>query len=347
MEEMIFDEAFMQQLDRLQMAIALRLHEGMQGGRRSSAKGASLEFSDFREYEPGDDFRRIDWTAYGRLDKLFVKVFMEEKEAIFNLFIDTSKSMSFGVPTKGKTSLQIAAALSYIIMARQDRVNIRLLGAESRTFPMDGEDKKSRTVPENGVGQESRTVPVDGESQEGKTVPIDETSQKERTVSMETKITPRAGKGGFHQLLSSLSKTYFSSSKGICEELLREPIHGKGVSIILSDFLLEEGVESLEKVLSYLRYKKQHIILVQILCKEEQEPEDVGDFEFIDSESGKRVRLNLTPKMIEAYKKRLQDYRNQLEALVLKYNAKMVTVSAESDIETIILKDFYEKQIVF
>lgn len=335
MKEMIFDEAFMQQLERLQMAIALRLHEGMQGGRRSLAKGASLEFSDFREYEPGDDFRRIDWTAYGRLDKLFVKVFMEEKEAIFNLFVDTSKSMDFGTPTKGKTSLQIVAALSYIIMSRQDRVNIRLLGAESRTFPMNGEGKKSRTVP------------ADGESQEGITVPIDETSQKDRTVPMETKITPRAGKGGFHQLLSSLSRTHFSNSQGICEELLREPIHGRGVSIILSDFLLEEGIDALEKALSYLRYKKQHIILVQVLCKEEQEPEDMGDLEFIDSESGKRVRLNLTPKMIEAYKKRLQDYHNQLEALVLKYNAKMVTVSAESDIETIILKDFYEKQIVF
>lgn len=311
MEQIIFDEAFMQQLDRLQMAIALRLHEGMQGGRRSSAKGASLEFSDFREYEPGDDFRRIDWTAYGRLDKLFVKVFMEEKEAIFNLFIDASKSMDFGAPTKGKTSLQIAAALSYIIMARQDRVNIRLLDAESRTVPTDG------------VGQEGRTVP------------------------METRITPRAGKGGFHQLLSSLSRADFSGSKGICEELLRESIHGKGVSIILSDFLWAEGIDSLEKTLNYLRYKKQHIILVQVLCKEELEPEDVGDFEFIDSESGKRVRLNLTPKMLQAYKKRLQDYRNQLEALALKYNAKMVTVSAESDIETIILKDFYEKQIVF
>ena len=84
MEEIIFDEAFMGQLTNLKMALALKLHEGMQGGRRSSAKGSSLEFSDFREYGPGDDFRRIDWAAYGRLDKLFVKVFMEEKEAVFN-----------------------------------------------------------------------------------------------------------------------------------------------------------------------------------------------------------------------------------------------------------------------
>ena len=323
MEEIIFDEAFMQQLDRLQMGMAIRLHEGMQGGRRSSAKGASLEFSDFREYEPGDDFRRIDWTAYGRLDKLFIKVFMEEKEAVFNLFVDTSKSMQFGTPSKGKTCLQIAAALSYIIMARQDRVNIRLLGAESRTVPKEAEGEKIRAIPTEAEGEKGRTVP------------------------METRIIPRAGKAGFHQLLTSLSRTQFESCKGICEALLMESISGKGVSVILSDFLFEEGLESLEKALSYLRYKKQQIVMIQVLCKEEREPEDMGDFEFIDSESGEKVRLSLNPKMIEAYRKRLQEYRNQLEALALKYNAKMVMVSSESDIETIILKDFYEKQIVF
>ena len=299
MEEIIFDEAFMQQLSRLQMAISLKLHEGMQGGRKSSAKGSSLEFSDFREYEPGDDFRRIDWTAYGRLDKLFVKVFMEEKEALFNLFVDTSKSMGFGSPSKGKTSLQMVAALAYIIMARQDKVNIRLLGEASNA------------------------------------------------AFTEIKVNQGTGKAGFHQMLTNLSDTSFSSSDNMCDQLLRAPIQGKGVSIIFSDFLFQEGLASLEKALSYLRYKKQHIILVQVLSKEEREPEDVGDFEFIDSETGGKVRLSLNPKMLKAYKMRLQEYRNQLETLARKYNTKVVMISAESDIETIILKDFYEKQIVF
>lgn len=312
MAEIIFDEAFMQQLEQLQMALALRLHEGMQGGRKSSAKGASLEFSDFREYGPGDDFRRIDWTAYGRLDKLFVKVFMEEKEAIFNIFVDQSKSMSFGSPSKGKKSLQIAAALSSIIMARQDRVNIRLLGGVTRTVPNEEQTQGSRTVP-----------------------------------SREVRISPTSGKQGFHQLLERLSRSKFEGTEDICTQLLKEQIGGKGVSIILSDFLFEEGLESLEKVLGYLRYKKQHIILVQVLCKEERQPDELGDFEFIDSETSKKVRLSLNPKMLEAYQKRFQAYERSLEALALKYDAKHVMVSSEASIESIILKDFYQKQILF
>lgn len=329
---MIFDEAFMQQLASLNMALSLRLHEGMQGGRRSMAKGSSLEFSDFREYGPGDDFRRIDWPAYGRLDKLFVKVFMEEKEAVFNLFLDQSKSMDFGTPTKGRASLQIVAALSYIIMGHMDRVSIRLLGGESET-------KMARTVPSEGETNEveettNKEGNKSGNSQEGRSV-------------KETRITPSVGKQGFHQLLESLNHVRFEGTQDFCSQLMREPIRNKGVSVLVSDFFFEQGLETLEKALAYLRYKKQHIILIQILSKEERIPEDVGDYEFIDSESGKSIRLTLNPKMIEAYKRRLKDYQRELEVLALKYGAKYVSVDAEASIETIILKEFYNKQIIF
>lgn len=297
MEEIIFDEAFMQQLEQVQMGIALRLHEGMQGGRRSSAKGSSLEFSDFREYGPGDDFRRIDWAAYGRLDKLFIKVFMEEKEAVFNLFVDQSKSMAFGNPTKGKKSLQIVAALSYMVMKHQDRVHIRLLG-------------------DNVSGDEQR------------------------------EITPRAGKQGFHELLSQLQTAHFNGKMDIGEQILKEPIRGKGVSIIVSDFLFPQGLETLEKSLAYLSYKKQQVILIQVLCKEEREPEETGDFELIDSETNKTVRVTLNPKLLEAYKERFKAYQVALQKLTQKYGAKYITVSAEESIEQIILKDFYHKQII-
>ena len=77
-----------------------RMSYGMSGGRKSSAKGSSVEFSDYREYIPGDDIRRIDWSAYGRLDRLYIKQFMEEKEGVFQIFVDASKSMAFGEPPK-------------------------------------------------------------------------------------------------------------------------------------------------------------------------------------------------------------------------------------------------------
>lgn len=326
-EKMIFDEAFLQQLANLNMALSLRLHEGMQGGRRSTAKGSSLEFSDFREYVPGDDFRRIDWPAYGRLDKLFVKVFMEEKEAVFNLFLDQSQSMSYGTPSKGKVSLQIAAALSYMIMGRLDKVNISLLGRAGN----------SKAV-ESGY-----LNPTSSKSRHGNEAELESQNQ----TYMETKITPSSGKQGFHQLLESLGKVRFEGSQDFAEQLLREPIRSKGVSVILSDFLFPQGMASLEKALAYLSYKKQHIVLVQILCKQEKEPEEMGDFEFIDSETNHSVRLTLNPKTIAAYKQRFKEYETSLEALARKYGAKFVQIDAEETLENIILKEFYKKQIIF
>ena len=77
----LFDAGFFARLNNIKLAMHMRLEQGQTGGRKSSAKGSSVEFSDFREYLPGDDIRRIDWNVYGRLDKLYVKQFMEEKEA--------------------------------------------------------------------------------------------------------------------------------------------------------------------------------------------------------------------------------------------------------------------------
>lgn len=300
MGEIIFDEAFMQQLDRVQMGMTLRLHEGMQGSRKSSAKGASLEFSDFREYGPGDDFRRIDWAAYGRLDKLFIKVFMEEKEAMFHFFVDQSKSMDFGSPTKGKKSLQVVAALSYIIMKHQDRVNIRLLGESTQS----------------------------------------------KQSALRREIIPRAGKQGFFQLLGELETASFKGGMDLETELLKEPIRGKGVSVVISDFLFSQGPQTIEKALAYLSYKKQRIILIQVLCKEEKEPEETGDFEFVDSETNQMVRVTLNPKLLEAYKERFRAYQIELQTLAKKYGAQYIEVDVEETIEQIILKDFYHKQII-
>ena len=72
----------------------------MKGERRSKRKGQSVEFADFRNYVPGDDLRFIDWNLYARLDKLFLKLFLEEEDLHFYALIDASRSMDFGEPTK-------------------------------------------------------------------------------------------------------------------------------------------------------------------------------------------------------------------------------------------------------
>lgn len=122
MEERLFDSTFYAKLNTLKLSTKLKLNAGMSGSRKSTAKGNSVEFSDFREYMLGDDIRRIDWNAYGRMDKLFVKLFMEEKEGLFHIMLDCSKSMDYGEKKKSVLARRIAAALSYIILNQLDRV---------------------------------------------------------------------------------------------------------------------------------------------------------------------------------------------------------------------------------
>lgn len=122
MEERLFDSTFYAKLNTLKLSTKLKLNAGMSGSRKSTAKGNSVEFSDFREYMLGDDIRRIDWNAYGRMDKLFVKLFMEEKEGLFHIMLDCSKSMDYGKKKKSILARRIAAALSYIVLNQLDRV---------------------------------------------------------------------------------------------------------------------------------------------------------------------------------------------------------------------------------
>jgi uncharacterized protein (DUF58 family) len=94
------------------------------GERRSARRGTSVEFADFRSYVPGDDLRYLDWNAYARLQRLFLKLFIEEEDLHVYLLLDTSRSMDFGSPTKFAWSLQAAAALAYIALCSGDRVQL-------------------------------------------------------------------------------------------------------------------------------------------------------------------------------------------------------------------------------
>ncbi len=127
MGERLVDSDFLKRLERLSFNIEKLMNAGGGGFRKSRARGSSVEFSDFREYTLGDDLRKIDWNAYGRLDRLFVKLFMEEREAIINIFIDGSKSMDFGMPQKSILALQLAAAFSYLSLINMDRLCLNIL----------------------------------------------------------------------------------------------------------------------------------------------------------------------------------------------------------------------------
>lgn len=123
-------------LERLEL-VSRRVFRGrLKGERRSKRKGQSVEFADFRNYVSGDDLRFIDWNLYARLDRLFLKLFLEEEDLHFHALIDASESMNFGTPTKLRVAKQLAAALGYVGLCRADRVTVSALGPPAAAAPV-------------------------------------------------------------------------------------------------------------------------------------------------------------------------------------------------------------------
>lgn len=120
----LLSPSFMHSLDRLDVMSRKILRGRMQGERRSKKKGQSVEFADYRSYVVGDDLRFIDWNLYARLDKLFLRLFMEEEDLSVSVVMDVTKSMDFGDPNKLLYAKRVAAALGYIGLTHYNRVSL-------------------------------------------------------------------------------------------------------------------------------------------------------------------------------------------------------------------------------
>jgi uncharacterized protein (DUF58 family) len=134
----LLEPRLLAQLDRLAL-VSRRMRAGqIQGERRSPKRGGSVEFADFRSYATGDDFRQIDWNAYARLERLFVKLFVAEEDLTVHVWLDASRSMAWGEPPKWLCAQRLAAALGYVALVGLDRVTAVALtgqpspGAEER-----------------------------------------------------------------------------------------------------------------------------------------------------------------------------------------------------------------------
>ncbi len=164
----LFDEGFLRRLEQLSLVYRGLTRSHLQGERRSNARGGSVEFADFRPYTLGDDIRRVDWNAYARLERLFIKLYTEEQQIGLHLLVDNSLSMDWGSPNKLDLARRLAAALGYIGLLNLDRVSFAPFCISS----------KSKNVLENFYGKRSalslfsacqRLVPEDGlESAQGR-----------------------------------------------------------------------------------------------------------------------------------------------------------------------------------
>ncbi|MBO4390119.1 MAG: DUF58 domain-containing protein [Lachnospiraceae bacterium] len=263
----IFNAEFYQKLNTLRMTMKMHLAAGMSGGRKSNAKGSSVEFSDFREYILGDDIRRIDWNAYGRFDKLFVKLFMEEKEGEFHLFIDGSKSMDFGEKSKAVCASRIAGALSYVVLQNLDRLYIHKLYGSSVTSDkgVTGRQAFARVIKSlEGIHYDSDTDLLGG---------ISRSQLKRRGVSVvisdfyTTDLEPMLKYLAFHKqeivLVQVLSREEIDPKFEGTVKLLDSETDGN-VRITMSGGLIKEYRDSYEKFLKNIdalakKYSTQYI----------------------------------------------------------------------------------------
>src|SRR5271168_2626637 len=120
----LLDPQMLARLEQQELVSRKNFMGRMKGERRSKCKGQSVEFADYRNYVVGDDLRFLDWNLYARLDRLFIRLFMEEEDLHFYVLIDNSLSMDFGTPTKLHYAKQVAAALGFIGLVNLDRVVI-------------------------------------------------------------------------------------------------------------------------------------------------------------------------------------------------------------------------------
>jgi len=130
MRAVSFDAEFLKTLEALNLLARRTLAGDERSERRTPRKGASIEFSDFRRYTPGDEIRYIDWNVYARHGSLFVKEFTAEENLHVSILLDTSRSMEFG--GKFQAAKELAAALGYIGLANYDTVSLYAFGSDLR-----------------------------------------------------------------------------------------------------------------------------------------------------------------------------------------------------------------------
>jgi uncharacterized protein (DUF58 family) len=274
-----FDETFLRRLERLAL-VARRASAGQtQGERRSPKRGQSVEFSDFRPYVAGDDFRRIDWNAYARLERFFIKLFVEEEDLAVHLLVDTSRSMRWGQPEKLWYAAHIAGAIGYIALAGLDRVTVTAVG-------------KSR------INESTNNAPGYFPPHRGKrqALALFEFLQSQVDVNPENGAAPATALDPA-QILRAYANT-------------RAPAGSKPGSLILFSDLLHDGwTEGLRALVS----RGFEVSVIHILAPDEANPDLNGDLKLIDSEDASAVEITADYDLLARYKKGLAAWQADLQ----------------------------------
>lgn len=253
MGKMVVNEAFLSEIEALETVLKNNV-AGMFGGNHQSKNfGSSCEFADYRDYVPGDDISKIDWNVYARFDKLYQKLYLDERQMHTKIYIDASRSMQHGTPEKAEQAIKLAAALAYLSVCEMDKVSIFVIKGER----------------------------------------------------VEEVISGMVGKDSYLNYINLLNEIEFDGEASISDAILPSRIGmGDGYSVLISDFLTEEDYE---RAVDKLADRKRDILCIQVLSREELNPQFRGKMHLFDSENPMSFfRKKIDRERVNAYKAALK-----------------------------------------
>jgi uncharacterized protein (DUF58 family) len=300
----------LRRLEQFQLLAARRAKSSAKGERRSRARGQSVEFADYRNYVPGDDFRYLDWNLYGRLDRLFLKLYEEERELPVRIFLDASESMTFGEPRKFDFARQVAAAVGYVALCGFDRVSVI-------PFPEPG-----------GAGGADDAQLFTLNSQ----------------LALRGALRSVRGKKSAMQYFQNLSALTAGGAANLNQALRRSALEARqaGVAAVLSDFLDPAGYEA---GLSALVGRGFQVNAVQILAPEELNPMTYGDLRLVDAETGGLQEVTFGRFRLKAYQQTVQNFVQRLRAFCTARGINFFTASSDTDLQQLLLKQLRAAEV--
>src|SRR5467141_2597584 len=303
----------LRRLEQFQLLAARRAKSSAKGERRSRARGQSVEFADYRTYVHGDDFRYLDWNLYGRLERLFLKLYEEERELPVRIFLDASESMTFGEPRKFDFARQVAAAVGYVALSGFDRVSVIPFPNASANSEMNG-----------GIGQES-----------GMTT---------RELAARGALRSVRGKKSTMEFFQNLTALTAGGAANLNESLRRGALEARqaGVAVVLSDFLDPAGYET---GLAALVGRGFQVDLVQILAPEELSPTTFGDLRLVDSETGGMQEVTFGRYRMKTYQQTVQNFLQRLREYCQARGINFFTASSNTPLEELLLRQLRQAEV--
>lgn len=301
----LLEPSLMARLGQLDVSSRKIFAGKLKGERRSKKRGQSVEFADHRPYVVGDDLRHIDWNIYGRLDRLFLKLFLEEEDLSLHVVVDCSTSMDAGEPNKFFFCQRLAASLAYIGLVNLNRVAISAIGERIETVAVEAGTSMNGDTPEVSSGLVSSLRDLRGRRR------LDDISR-------------------YLCGLEPIGGTRFTDA---CKRIALTR-RGKGVMIVLSDFMVKEGYET---GLRLLRGHGYDLFAIQVLSPQEMEPNIGGDLRLKDMEDGDTAEVTITAPLLKKYKATLNAYCNRLHEFCAQRDIVHMTVKSDTPIDTLVL----------